>query len=80
MEKERSNVWSILISFAVGAAAGAATAYLMVPENRAKLRQISHDTSQKAGRVPKALKEASSAARRAFTATYQAEAPGDNII
>ena len=73
MEKERSRFWSILISFGVGAAAGAATAYLLVPESRERLRQYAHDTSLKAGRVPKALKEASSAAKKAFSETYQAE-------
>ncbi len=76
MENERSRFWSILISFGVGAAAGAVTAYLMVPENRTKLREVAHNTSLKAGRVPKAVKEASSAARKAFTETYQVE-PGD---
>ncbi len=71
MEKEGSSFWSYLIAFAVGAAAGAAGVFLAVPENRNKLRDVYRNTSMKAGRVPKALKEASSAARKAFTETYQ---------
>lgn len=78
MEHERSNIWSIMIAFAVGAAAGAAAAYLAVPENRAKVRDYYRNTSMRAGRVPKALKDASSAAKKAFSETYQAEA-GDII-
>jgi hypothetical protein len=74
MEKEASkgsSIWSILLAFTAGAAAGATTAYLLVPENRIKLREAAHEASLKAGRVPKALKEASSAATRAFSESYQ---------
>ncbi len=78
MEKrEGLGIWSIFLAFAVGAAAGAATAYLVVPENRKKVRELAHNASLKAGRIPHALGEASSAAKKAFSESYELEAGGD---
>ena len=68
---EETRIWSVLLAFAVGAATGAAAAYLAVPENRLKVRQLARSTSSRAASVPKALREASSAARQAFAESYQ---------
>lgn len=70
---EGNRIGSILLAFAIGAAAGAAAAYLAVPEHRQKVRELARSTSSRAGSMPKALRDASSAARKAFNETYQEE-------
>ncbi len=57
---------SLLLMFLGGAAAGAAVAYLAQSENRARVRALARRTRETAGRLPRALREASHAAREAF--------------
>ncbi|HEY3352757.1 MAG TPA: hypothetical protein VGQ83_05885 [Polyangia bacterium] len=64
--------FSLVLWFAGGALAGAAGAYLMQAQNRARVRDLAERTRDKAGRIPKALHDASSAAQDAFAASYGA--------
>ena len=62
--------FSLLLWFAGGALAGAAAAYLSQAQNRARIRDLALRTRDKAGRIPQALRDASSAAQEAFAASY----------
>jgi hypothetical protein len=61
---------SVFLWFAGGALTGAAAAYLAQAQNRERVLDLARRTRVKAGRVPHALKEASSAAREAFVGSY----------
>ena len=64
---------SLFFMFAGGALAGAAAAYLAQARNREHVRDLALHTRDQAGRLPQALRDASSAAKEAF-----AEALGGN--
>ena len=61
---------SVLLGFAGGALAGAAAAYLAQAQNRAHVRDLAARTMDQSSRLPKALREASSAAQDAFVESY----------
>jgi hypothetical protein len=63
--------YSLLLWFAGGALAGAAAAYLAQAQNRAHVRELAQHTRDQAGRLPKALHDASSAAQSAFAQAYR---------
>jgi len=62
--------YSLLLWFAGGALAGAAAAYLAQEKNRERVRDLAVRAKDRAGRIPKALVEASSAAQDAFAESY----------
>ena len=57
---------SLLLMFVGGALTGAAVAYLAQAENRARVRAFAKRTREQAGRLPRAVREASHAAKEAF--------------
>jgi hypothetical protein len=71
---------SLLLWFAGGALAGAAAAYLAQAQNRAHVRELAQRTRDRAGRLPQALRDASSAAQSAFAESYQGNAEAAAIV
>ena len=61
---------SLFFMFAGGALAGAAAAYLAQARNREHVRELALHTRDQAGRLPQALRDASSAAKEAFTEAF----------
>jgi len=57
---------SLLLMFAGGALTGAAVAYLAQAQNRERVRAIAKRARERAGQFPRAMREASHAARTAF--------------
>ena len=73
MSEQRENGFggfTLLFCFAGGALAGAAAAYLAQQQNRARVRDLASSARQRAGRLPKALRDASSAAQETFIESY----------
>jgi hypothetical protein len=58
---------SLFLWFAGGALAGAAAVYLAQARNRERVRDLALHTRDQAGRLPQALRDASIAAKDAFT-------------
>ena len=61
---------SLLLMFLGGALAGAAGAYFAQARNRARVRALVEDARRDAGHLPQAVREASQAAREAFSDAY----------
>jgi len=61
---------SLLLMFLGGTLTGAAVAYLAQTENRARVRTLAIRTQQTAGHLPQAVREATHAAKEAFTESY----------
>ena len=72
--------FSLLLWFAGGALAGAATVYLTQAENRTRVRDLALRARDKAGRIPKALRDASSAAQEAFAESYGGNGEPVNVV
>jgi hypothetical protein len=72
--------FSLFLGFAGGALAGAAAAYLVQAQNRAHVRDLALRTRDQAGRIPKALRDASSAAQDAFAASYRGNGEAVEVV
>lgn len=70
--------FTLVAWFAGGALAGAAAAYLADPENRLRLRELMLRTRGQAGRLPQALRDASTAAQSAFAESYGDDGAGNH--
>jgi hypothetical protein len=70
--------FSLLLWFAGGALAGAAATYLAQAQNRGRVRELAQRTRDQASRLPKALRDASSAAQDAFAESYRGN--GESIV
>ncbi|MGH9749995.1 MAG: YtxH domain-containing protein [Candidatus Polarisedimenticolia bacterium] len=81
MSEERTNPATVILAFALGAAAGAVAALLTAPrsgrETRRRLGSLAEEAAGEAARVPPALTEACAraarAARDAFVETLRSE-------
>ncbi|HEY3355139.1 MAG TPA: hypothetical protein VGQ83_17935 [Polyangia bacterium] len=76
MEREGYSTFSLLLAFVGGAVAGVAAAYLSVPENRERVRSYATGSKVRASRIPRAIKDASVAAKDAFASAYRGGADG----
>jgi gas vesicle protein len=74
---DRNGGAQVLLAFLAGAAAGAAVAFLTAPrsgrETRDNLRGWAHEAQSKAGRLPRAIREAANHAMRAARETFNEE-------
>ena len=71
---------SLFFMFAGGALAGAAAAYLAQAPNRERVRELALHTRDQAGRLPQALRDASSAAKDAFAEALGGNGEGAEVI
>lgn len=76
----RNHGTGLILTFLVGAAAGAAVALLTAPrtgrETRRKLKEFAEDLAERAGRVPSAVRAAGHDAREAFVRGIDGEPIG----
>ncbi len=79
-ERRGFSGFSLLCWCAGGALAGAAAAYLAQAQNRARVRDLAQRTRDQAGRIPKAVRDASSAAQDAFAESYRGNGEPINVV
>ncbi len=83
-EHPRNGSLMLFLAFAGGALVGGAAAVLFAPrsgaETRRRITGAVHDTKEVASRMPKAIREASSAAQAAFGAALKESAAEDAAV